>query len=332
MQYLILLLTALFISAAFEDQTYKHELTGSAQGTTYRIIYFEPKEIISKIQIDSILVQIDSSLSLYKPYSLINKFNDSKDGIDVDDHFLHVISKSLETYKKTHGIFDVTVQPLVQAWGFGVIPIKNLPDSASIQSIKKCIGSDMIKITKNKIYKTKPCLKIDLNGIAQGYSVDVLAKFLEKKGIKNYMVELGGEIRVKGRRQPDNLSMTVGIEMPHLNKFEPGYIRRTMKMNNGAVTTAGSYRRYYESEGKKINHIIDPRTGYTVQNELISVTVFANDAITADAFDSALMIMGLPDALQFVESNDDIAAYFIYKNNDIICDTASTKFYKLFDN
>ena len=169
-----------------------------------------------------------------------------------------------------------------------------------------------------------------MNGIAQGYSVDVIADFLEQHNITNYIVELGGELRVKGRKQPSGEKMKIGIESPTKNEFDDESLEGIVSIDSGAITTSGSYRKFYESKGKIITHLIDPTTGYPVQNELISVTVYAKDAITADAYDNALMLMGLKNGLKFIEQRKDIAAYFIYhKSNGEIADTASSQFYKL---
>ena len=312
-------------------------MNGNAQGTTYHITWYALDSTISQQQIDSILAKIDTSLSIYNPQSLISQFNNKPGFINMDDHFRKVIDKSLDTYRQTGGIFDITVEPLVEAWGFGPKKMTNLPDSATIKAIKECIGSNNLYIGPSSLYKNglalcrlKPCIKIDVNGIAQGYSVDVIANYLEAHAIQNYLVEVGGEIRVKGHKQPSGEKMKIGIEAPGENDFELSVIKKVITVDNGAITTSGSYRKFYESEGQKITHLIDPRTGYPAQNELISVTVYARDAITADAYDNALMVMGLHNALQFVEKRKDIAAHFIYRtNNGTIADTASRRFYKL---
>jgi FAD:protein FMN transferase len=308
----------------------KYNITGFAQGTTYAITYYAADSFITKFQVDSILNSLDSSLSLYKSYSLINRFNNAEKGLLVDSHFKNVLRKSLLVYKETNGLFDITVQPLVQAWGFGVNKTDSLPDKKQVEAIMKCIGSSRLRLSANYLKKEKPCVKADMNGIAQGYSVDVIADFLESKGIKNYLVELGGEIRVKGRKQPSGEKMKIGVEAPPENEFEETTIQKTVSFDEGAITTSGSYRKYYESDGKKITHIINPKNGYPVQNELISVTVYANNAITADAYDNAIMLMGLKAGLSFVEKRKDIAAYFIYKDKEgNIRDSASSRFKKL---
>lgn len=228
-------------------------------------------------------------------------------------------------------MFDITVQPLVQAWGFSAKPVKKYPDSAKVRSLLQCIGTDKIKLEGRRLIKTKPCITIDADGIAQGYSVDVVANFLEQQHITDYVVEIGGEIRIKGRKKPGNEKMKIGIEAPGDYVFESPVIQKIIVIDEGAVTTSGNYRKYHESNGKKFSHTIDPRTGYPTKNELISVTVFARDAITADAYDNVLMTLGLKKALIFTEERKDIAAYFIYKTpNGTIADTASSRFYGLF--
>lgn len=304
-------------------------ISGEAQGTTYQLTYYAINHPVRKIQIDSILDKIDSSLSMYKPYSLISQFNRSESGLIVDAHFVKVIRKSIEVFKKTDGLFDITVQPLVQAWGFGSKPITNLPDSATIQSLLKCVGTNNIHLRGKRLTKDVPCIKIDVNGIAQGYSVDVLADFLEKKGIKNYIIELGGEIRVKGRKT-DGEKMAIGIESPDDDGIGGHPVKAIIRLDHGAVTTSGNYEKYYMSGSKRITHLIDPKTGYSLQNEMISATIYAKDAITADGYDNVLMAMGLKEALFFVTKQKNMEAYFIYHKPDgSVADTATAGFYKL---
>ncbi|HUR11561.1 MAG TPA: FAD:protein FMN transferase [Flavitalea sp.] len=308
----------------------KFQLKGYGQGTTYQLTYYATDSIVSKISVDSILHCIDTSMSLYLPSSLINRFNLSSRGVRMDPHFQKVILKSLETYHRTHGLFDVTVEPLVKEWGFGSVKPDQIPDSARIRFLIQCVGSLQLQIKKDSLIKKKSCVRIDLNGIAQGYTVDVISKFLEKKNISNYLVELGGEIRTKGRKQPGNIPMKIGIEAPGNDFDGPSMLQKIVTLENAALTTSGNYRRYYESAGKKISHLIDPVTGYPSQNDLISVTVYAKDAITADAYDNALMLMGMKQALEFTESRKDIGAYFIYrKSNGSVADTFTSKFRKL---
>lgn len=323
------LLAAVF--SFLPSQTVKRiQITGKAQGTTYSIIYYAPDSLVRKLQIDSLLNRIDESLSIYKPNSLINRFNNSTTGYVSDFHLNAVVTKSLEIYRNTSGLFDITVMPLTEAWGFGVKRDTLIPDAKTINAILPCIGSHHLKLEGNRLNKDLACTKIDVNGIAQGYSVDLLAQLLERCGIQNYIIELGGEIRVKGRKS-GNQKMKIGIESPATADLEAGIFKRILAIDSGAITTSGNYRRFYESGGKHITHLFDPHTGYSINNELIAATVYARDAMTADGYDNALMNMGLKKALEFVSNQNKIAAYFIYTDErGNVRDTASTAFYKLF--
>lgn len=327
---LILLLFMVALGSHRSVEWKRYSITGAAQGTSYSIIYYAVDSAVTKAMIDSTLSMLDNSLSLYKPLSQINQFNNSTKGSDLDEHLLLVIQQSIKTYKETKGLFDITVHLLVEAWGFGVKKSTTIPDSAAVRSLLTCVGNGLLQLNGKYLHKKKPCVKIDLNGIAQGYSVDVLALLMERHGIKNYIVELGGEIRVKGRKQPSGEKMKIGIESPNEDAFENHPLQKVIELDAGAITTSGSYRKYYESKGQKITHLINPKTGYPQKNELISVTVYAKNAMTADAYDNALMLMGLRQALAFVEKRKDLAAYFVYKNtNGDIADTASSAFSKL---
>lgn len=299
---------------------------GLAQGTTYHIVYFADDSLVQQSQVDSVLSSLDSSLSLYKSYSLINRFNRSSHGSAADLHLRRVVKRSLEINRDTRGIFDITIGPLTVAWGFGPDRVQDPPDSARVSMLKTCVGSTLLKWRGKQLLKKKPCVQLDPNGIAQGYTVDVLATFFESRGVYNYVIELGGEIRLRGKRLPQGTKLTVGIEAPG---DDPDFslIEKVVSFEQGAITTSGNYRRYYNSNGRKITHLIDGRSGYPVSNELISVTVFANDAMTADGYDNALMAMGLRDAISFVEHRPQLAAHFIYRRPDGgIADTMSSRF------
>lgn len=306
-------------------ETYR--ITGQAQGTTYAITYYANRELVNKAQTDSIFKSLDASLSIYEPRSLISRFNTSDNGVEMDAHLARVVEKSMQIYRETAGLFDITVYPLVRAWGFGAKASDAMPDSAAIRQMLPCIGSDKLKIDGRRLLKTKPCTRIDVNGIAQGYSVDVVATFLEARGIGNYMVEIGGEIRTKGRKLPGNEPMKIGIETPSTNGFEAPAIREVISIGDGAVTTSGSYRKFRESGGMRLSHIIDPKTGYPVQREIISATVVAPEAITADGFDNALLAAGVDGAFEILRAHPGMEAYFIYRKPDgTVADTASAGF------
>jgi len=307
---------------------HRFQINGYAQGTTYQITYYSIAETIKKPAIEHLLAGIDSSMSIYKPYSLISKFNESNQGITIDTGFRKVVEKSLEIFKETDGIFDITVGPLVTAWGFGNKEVYTYPDSAEIAEIKSCVGSNLLRLEGNFLHKDKPCVHIDVNGIAQGYSVDVVADYLLKQGVSSFVVEIGGELRIHGKK-PDGSSMRIGIEGPSDDGDEP-LIKHVVGLSKGAITTSGNYRKFKKNGSKRITHLIDPRTGFPLDNELISVTLFAEDAITADGYDNAIMAMHIEDALSFVEQHPSLEAYIIYHDKDgHVVDTMSHGFEKL---
>lgn len=329
MVIVVLLLLSFFVQKKEQQQ---YTLRGYAQGTDYSIKYFAESPLVSRAEVDSILLKIDSSMSLYKSYSLITKFNNATKALSIDTHFLRVINKSFEIYKATDGRFDITVAPLVQAWGFGPKSITVFPDSARIRELLKNVGMNLLSIQGNELFKKQPGVQIDLNGIAQGYSVDVVADYLLHKGIRSFVVEIGGEIRMKGPK-PDGSAMRVGIEGPALNEQSEPQLRHVISFNEGAVTTSGNYRKYLQAGGKKISHLINPKTGYPLDNQLISVTIFAKDALTADGYDNAVMAMSVEQALAFVGTKKNMEAYIIYHRKDgSVTDTLTTGFKKMIVN
>lgn len=330
---ILLIAPLLMIIAALKgthQDLQKIQITGFAQGTSYHITYYASDSALTQQQADSIFLVMDSSMSLYKPWSLINRFNQADQTITADRHLAEVVSQSLTIYKESGGVFDITVQPLVKAWGFGNKTVKKYPSKKDIRRLLKCVGSDKISLRDRQLSKTTPCTSIDVNGIAQGYTVDLLATFLEQRHVGDYLVEVGGEIRVRGKK-PDGTLMKIGIEAPGSYENEPSVIQKIIALDNGAVTTSGNYRKFHESRGKKFSHIIDPRTGYPIRNEIISVTVIAKDALTADGYDNVLMALGLEKAFALLEHKKDMAAYFIYRKTDgSVGDTASTRFQQYF--
>jgi thiamine biosynthesis lipoprotein len=312
-----------------QDTVQPYYINGYAQGTTYHITYYSKDSLLAKQEIDHLLDGIDSSLSVYKPYSLISQFNDPKcTRILMDKHLGIVVRKSIEIYRQSAGLFDITVYPLTRAWGFGNKEIKTYPDSAAVKAMLACVGSDKLIIRSNYLIKKVPCVQIDVDGIAQGYSVDVVADFLDSKNIQDYLIEIGGEIRVKGRKRPENTVLQIGIEGPAKHAGDDPVLQRIISMDGGGLTTSGNYRKYFKSGNKVMSHLMDPRTGYPLQNELIAVTVKAKNAITADGYDNLLMALGLKKSLQFLKNHKELAAYFIYrKQNGVISDMTSPGFY-----
>ena len=306
-----------------------YKIEGFAQGTSYQITYYAEHAVISSNSINRIFSELDSSLSIYKPYSLINQFNNSEQGILMDEHLYKVVQRSLIIGQESKGIFDISILPIVEAWGFGAKKHSNIPTDAEIARALSCSGSEKLRIEGQRLIKTQPCLKIDVNGIAQGYSVDVIASYLESKGINDYLIEIGGEIRVKGRKQPGNQIMRIGIEQPAENGNDEPVIQKVIELRSGAITTSGNYRKFIENGSKKLSHLMDPMTGRPLNNEMISVTVRSHNAMSADGYDNVLIGMGIERAFAFLKKHKGLDAYFIYRDGDgAVRDTASVGFFR----
>jgi FAD:protein FMN transferase len=270
----------------------QYQLEGRAQGTTYTIKYIGVDSIIKQKSVDSIFKVIDQSLSLYHPNSLINQFN-ANGKVQMDFHMHQVIEKALEVNKISGGAFDITVKPLVDLWGFGVKKnFSSIPVATEIQKVLQVIGSKNLVIKKDSLFALKKGVQIDCNGIAQGYTVDVIAGFLEQNGLKDFMVEVGGEIKVLGKNGMGE-NWKVGVEAAEIIAGEWHPINSIIELNDEAITTSGVYRNFFNFKGERYSHIINPKTGFPVKNKIVAVTVIAENAITADAWDNALMVMGI---------------------------------------
>jgi thiamine biosynthesis lipoprotein len=282
---------------------------GQAQGTSFAITYEAIDNADYSAEVDSLFKFIDRSMSLWDTTSLIARINKNDFSQPVDLHFKNVLEASLRVEKETDGYFNVTVGPLVKAWGF--VTKKNLPapNPAQVDSLKSLIGK--VGIDVNGIFfKENPKSQIDFNAIAQGYTVDVVAKFLEEKGIKNYLIEIGGEVFGKGKNR-EGKPWKVGIEKP---EEEREGIASVVNLQNKALATSGSYRKFFVKNGKKYSHAVDPHTGYPVQHNLLSISVLANNCIDADAYATALLVMGLEKAKIFAQKNK-LNFFAIYENN-----------------
>jgi thiamine biosynthesis lipoprotein len=288
-------------------------LSGPAQGTSYHITYFDKHELVSKNDIDSVLKVIDLSMSIYNPKSTISQFNKKNSGsVQLDPHFQNVIEASFRYNRITKGIFDITVAPLVQLWGFGPKQIKHFPDSNAITTTLLSVGMDKLIWKAPYLNKSKPDVSIDVNGIAQGYSVDVLARFLESKHIKNYIVELGGEMRVNGKNLAGDF-FKIGVERPtstHNQLLKTEVIR----IKSGALTTAGNFEKYMMNGKQKISHHVNPLTGYMFSSPIVSVTVYAKTAMEADALDNYFMALTPDKILDFVKKWKNLEVYIIFNN------------------
>ncbi len=286
-------------------------LKGFTQGTTFQITYEDKASLNYLDEINQIFNKIDSSMSIYRKNSIITGINQNNPNSIPDKHLLKVVEKAIEISGKTGGAFDITVGPLVNAWGFGFTDRAEISDHL-IDSLKDFVGIEKIELSQGRLIKKDPRVKIDVNAIAQGYTVDVVAEFLEVKGVKNYMVEIGGELRVKGVN-PGGHAWRIGVDRP---KDDPLLSERELQailaVKDIAMATSGNYRRFYIENGRKYSHTIDPKTGYPVHHNLLSATVFAGKCMVADAYATAFMVMGLEKTIEFISYNPGLDVYLIY--------------------
>lgn len=300
------------------------KISGAAQGTSYTITYLAGEHSNYREAFDSIFKSIDLSLSTYVPASIISRINKNDTSVKVDDYFLAVFNKSIEVSEKTNGLFDVTVAPVINAYGFGFTK-KEKVTKPMIDSLLKLIGYKKVRLEGNKLVKEMPQVMLDFNAIAQGYTVDVLASFLESKHIDNYLVEVGGELKAKGKKLNDS-NWTVGLEQP--NETQTSSLKAIIQMKDKALATSGNYKKFYIEDGQKFTHIINPFTGYPAKNNLLSATVIADDCMTADAYATAFMVMGLEQSKEFLARHKELnlEVFFIYDDNGVSKFYTSEKF------
>lgn len=317
--YPIALVVAVFFVWKYRQKTPEKipvvELHGTTMGTiTYSIKYLDTDSASYKNEIDSLLKVWNMSLSTYIPQSEISRFNIADSCFTFESkYFLPVLQASREVYESSGGAFDPTVGPLVNAWGFG--PDKSMaPDSSKVHELLKLIGYNKISFDDHTVCKAIPGMKLDFSAVAKGYAVDVVADYLETKGIHNLLVEIGGELVCRGTKN-DQQPWRTAIEDPKVKIYERK-ILAVVEMQDRAVATSGNYRNYYVRDGKKYAHTIDPTTGYPVQHTLLSASVFADDCMTADAYATAFMVLGVDKAKNVLENHPSLDAFLIYSDDN----------------
>jgi len=299
---------------------------GQAQGTNYAITYFDYKGRVFQTQIDSILEEFDLSVSMWVPESIISRTNRGDSLVKPDAWFTDIFNRSVAISENTGGAFDFTIGPLVNAWGFG-FKGKMKMDSLLVDSLRALVDFRAVRLDNGKIIKDKAEIQFDFNAIAQGYAVDVTGNFLESKGVKNYLIDIGGEVLGKGQK-PDGSSWIVGIENPATDSLAERSLNSKVKLKNKALATSGNYRKYYEENGIRYSHTIDPKTGYPVRHSLLSVSVLADDCATADGYATAFMVMGFEKAKAFAENQPGLEAYFISASKIGLFETYATEGFK----
>jgi FAD:protein FMN transferase len=311
-----LLLLAFITPACKDKKNVFANFTGFAQGSTYSIIYeninnIDPGEL--KAKVDKILSDFDMSLSLYNDSSIVSKINRNENAVP-DSFFVEVFKKSVLISEMTEGAFDITVGPLVKAWGFGPDAHKNFTESKR-DSLLKLVGMSKVSLVNGRVIKSDPGINLDFNAIAQGFSVDVICRFFDNLGIKSYLVEIGGEVRAKGKKA-GNL-WRIGIDKPVDNNMSPGQnLQAILKMTDKAISTSGNYRKFYIEDGIKYSHEIDPKTGHPVKNNLLSASIIADDCTTADGIATACMVFGKEKTIEFLASHPEFEAFLVYSDEN----------------
>ena len=331
--FFLLLLASLLFSCAQSSSPQAPlpylSLEGQTMGTYYRVTYGDPQQRNFQAEIDSLLQAINLEVSTYIKEATISRFNQAEGQLDLrtaprngqagayaNRHFLPNLLKAKEVYALTEGYFDPTVMPLVNYWGFGYTPKKPVEkaDSAKVQEILQLVGFGQIELLidgrDTLLQKAQPGVQLDFSAIAKGYGVDEIARLLAAKGIENYLVDIGGEAVARGLSSRGDI-WRIGINKPQEDAaFDE--IQAAIPLENRAIATSGNYRNFYEVDGVKYSHTINPKTGFPERNTLLSASVFAPDCMTADAYATAFMTMGLEKAFALAKQLPEIEAYFIY--------------------
>lgn len=308
----LMLLAMTFASCAKQPQ--KMVLQGLVQGSYYAITYYDEEGRNFQQEIDSIFHAVDMSVNLWVDSSVICKVNRNED-VALDQIFIENFEVAQRAAALSDGYFDPTISPLVSAWGFSA---KNphLPPLTShlIDSLKQLVDYRKVRIEDGKLIKENPAMKLDFNAIAQGYTTDLVGALLEAKGIKSYIVDVGGEIFARGTK-PDGKPWAVGIEKPAADWDSERVVQQRVELEDKGIVTSGSYRKYVERDGKRYSHCIDPMTGYPVEHNLLSATVIAENATWADALASVCMVMGMERSLELIKTLEGVEVYYIFVND-----------------
>jgi thiamine biosynthesis lipoprotein len=290
---------------------YQHD-TGMVFGTVYNITYQSDKDL--KQDIEAELQKVDNSLSPFNKSSIISKINRNENP-EVNDMFAEVFNLAEKVSGETGGAFDITVAPLVNMWGFGTKQFHR-PDRESVDSLMKFVGFNKVVMRNKHVQKQSPNIQLDCSGIAKGYGCDVVARFFRSKGIKNFMIEIGGEIVTSGNNEK-RLPWSIGVTKPTDDSLQASQeLQTVLNVTDKAMATSGNYRNFYMDGNRKLAHTIDPHTGYPVQHSLLSSTVLASDCATADAYATAFMVLGIDKAKKVLEHHPELMAYFIYAGKD----------------
>ena len=289
------------------NMPYQHN-RGSVFGTFYSITYQCDNDLQKEIEAE--LKKVDQALSMFNQESIISKVN-RNEKVELNEMFLQVITLAQKVSQDTDGAFDITVAPLVNAWGFG-FKAGDKPSGTSIDSLMSTVGYKKISLKGRQLFKKNKNTMLDCSAIAKGYGSGVVAAFLKKRGIDNFMVEIGGEVVTQGISEK-RVPWRIGVTKPTDDSLSvDNELQTVLNVTNKAMATSGNYRNFYYKDGKKYAHTIDPKTGYPVQHSLLSATVLADNCATADAYATSFMVMGIEKAKGVLERHPELMAYFIY--------------------
>ncbi|MDD2285711.1 MAG: FAD:protein FMN transferase [Paludibacter sp.] len=307
------LLTLVLLSCQHNHQQEQEYIknSGRIHGTFYHVTYLQPEGKNLQTEIEAKMREFELSLSTFNSNSIISRINNNDDSVIVDEYFETMYHEAVLVSQNTSGAFDITVAPLVNAWGFGFgnQERKKIPD---VNSILPYIGYHKIRLENKKLLKSDKRILLDASAIAKGQSSDIIGKLLEAHGCENYMVEIGGEIACKGLN-PNGKKWQIGIDRPTEEIFdEQRKLQTILAISNCGLATSGNYRQYYYKDGKKFAHTINPHTGYPVDHNLLSATVIAASSMRADAFATAFMVLGVDSSLAVCRRIPDIECYLIY--------------------
>jgi FAD:protein FMN transferase len=308
----VLFIVLISLLASCSPQWVYHFQEGPVYGSTYHIIYeYKPSETLEK-DINAILERINGSMSIWDPNSTVSRINRNDSAVRLDEDLKAVLNAGWKVSEQSDGAFDMTVGPLVNAWGFGFTAREKITPQL-IDSLLQFTGYRKIRIEGDRLIKELPGVMIDPNAITPGYVADVISEFFDSVGVKNYLVDIGGELRCQGKNKEGNL-WRVGVDKPLENMLER-QIQEVFHLDNISVATSGNYRKFYEEDGMKFSHTIDPKTGYPARSNLLSATVFAKKSIMADAYGTVCMVVGLEKAKLLYEKIPGIELYLIYSDS-----------------
>jgi FAD:protein FMN transferase len=321
---LLFVLWSCVLARAASPQPEPITIDGVTMGTTWKVVYFDDQNRNFKSSIDSLLTLVNRSINYYDATSEVSEFNRSKNGIKVTTDFLIApVKKGLEVFALSEKAFDMTILPLVNAWGFG--PGKKIRASdEKIDSIRNFVGFEKVWIENGWLKKSDPRVQLDFGGIGQGYAVDVIAQFFANKGVKHLIVDVGGEGFAAGNHIGKKRPWQIGILDP-TSTVDNQFFKMYLTVRNKAFSTSGNYFNYRIVDGRKFGHTLDPRTGGPAINEMLAVTVVADDCISADAWATAFMVHGLKKSVELLKKQPLLEAIIFFSAPDGSIETYMTE-------